>query len=122
MSPGGFKSFEHLWALPEAFTFHTQIGKRAVADRTHELATILKNGLLELPQLEVITPSDRALSSGIVCFDVKGHGPWETAEYLRRQGIVASVSPYASRHVRLATCIYNFPEEIEVLLRLLRNM
>ena len=42
MTPGGFHSFEHRWALAEAFAFHRAIGKRRVADRTRELATDLK--------------------------------------------------------------------------------
>ena len=35
MTPGGFHSFEHRWALPAALEFHTQLGGRAeVARRT----------------------------------------------------------------------------------------
>jgi len=37
MSPGGFHSFEHRWALAEAFRFHLAIGKARVARRIHEL-------------------------------------------------------------------------------------
>ena len=29
MTPGGFHSFEHRWALPAALEFHTQLGGRA---------------------------------------------------------------------------------------------
>src|SRR5690606_5756802 len=35
MSPGGFHSFEHRWALKEAFNFHLSIGKQRVQDRIH---------------------------------------------------------------------------------------
>jgi selenocysteine lyase/cysteine desulfurase len=38
MTPGGFHSFEHRWALAEAFEFHAKLGKARVAARVHELA------------------------------------------------------------------------------------
>ena len=34
-TPGGYHSFEHRWALAEAFRFHLDIGKDRVAERTH---------------------------------------------------------------------------------------
>jgi selenocysteine lyase/cysteine desulfurase len=37
MTPGGFKSFEHLWAMTQAFDFHQQIGKSQISDRIHSL-------------------------------------------------------------------------------------
>lgn len=48
-TPGGFHSFEHRWALTDAFEFHQAIGKDRVAARTAELATRLKDGVAELP-------------------------------------------------------------------------
>ena len=38
-TPGGFHSFEHRWALTDAFEFHQTIGKDRVAARTAELAS-----------------------------------------------------------------------------------
>ena len=37
MTPGGFHSFEHRWALDEAFRFHEAIGKARVTERIHSL-------------------------------------------------------------------------------------
>ncbi|HEY6085288.1 MAG TPA: aminotransferase class V-fold PLP-dependent enzyme, partial [Nitrospira sp.] len=45
MTPGGFHSFEHRWALDEAFTFHQMIGKARVTQRIYELNQQLKQGL-----------------------------------------------------------------------------
>jgi isopenicillin-N epimerase len=42
--PGGFHAFEHHWVLAEAFRFHLELGKPAVAARTRALATRLKDG------------------------------------------------------------------------------
>ena len=45
ITPGGFHSFEHRWALKEAFEFHLAIGKAKIQDRTHQLNTLLKEGM-----------------------------------------------------------------------------
>ena len=74
-TPGGFHSFEHRWALTDAFAFHQAIGKDRVAARTAELATRLKDGLAELSHVGLVTPRDPGLSSGIVCCDVTGRPP-----------------------------------------------
>ena len=44
-TPGGFHSYEHRWALNEAFDFHLRIGKDKIEARTHQLSTMLKEGM-----------------------------------------------------------------------------
>ena len=41
------------------------------------------------------------LSAGLVCFEVAGRDPTEVVSRLASRGIVASVTPYATRYVRL---------------------
>jgi isopenicillin-N epimerase len=117
MTPGGFKAFEHQWALAEAFRFHEEIGRERIAARTQALAAQLKDGLAKIVQVTLHTPRDTRLSAGIVAFDVEGRSPWSVVEHLRERGIVASVTPYARRHVRLTPSIYNTPSEVETCLR-----
>ncbi len=113
MTPGGFKPFEHRWALTEAFDLHATIGRARVADRTHQLAGQLKQGLLDLPRVRVHTPMASALSAGIVSLDVEGQDPNGVVAALRERGIVASVAPYATPHVRLTPSIRNTEAEVE---------
>lgn len=113
ITPGGFKAFEHLWSLPEAFEFHRQIGKARIAERTHRLASQLKDGLARINGVALRTPRSPDLSAGIVAFDVQGANPYAFVRGLRQKGLVASVAPYASRHVRLTPSIRNTPEEVE---------
>jgi isopenicillin-N epimerase len=113
MSPGGFKAFEHVWALTDAFDFHQSIGKDKIQERTHQLASQLKEGLIKIDNLQLRTPMSNTLSSGIICFDVEGKDPWTVVNSLRDKKIIASVTPYASRHARLTPSIYNSQEEIE---------
>lgn len=117
MSPGGFKAFEHQWALTEAFALHRAIGKPRVASRTHALARQLKEGLARMPHVTLQTPMADRLSSGIVCFDVGGMGPFAAVARLRQRNVIATVTPYAVRHVRLAPSIRNSPAEVEAVLR-----
>jgi selenocysteine lyase/cysteine desulfurase len=122
MTPGGFKPFEHRWALPEAFAFQAAMGKARVAGRTHELASQLKDGLARMSRVALRTPRAPSLSSGIVAFDVEGLTAAATVARLRERGIVASVSPYAVAHARLTPCVRNTPAEIDHALAALRDL
>src|ERR1043165_422720 len=72
MTPGGFHSFEHRWALNEAFTFHQAIGKSRVRQRIYELNQQIKQGLAQMPHITLHTPMSQDPSGGIVCFEVAG--------------------------------------------------
>lgn len=117
MTPGGFKSFEHQWALVEAFRFHLEIGKENVANRTHELNRHFKEGLAEMSHVKLYTPRDENLSSGIACFDINGMSAREVVRRLRQRKIVSTVTPYAQTHARVSPSIRNSTEEIEITLK-----
>lgn len=120
MTPGGFHSFEHRWALGEAFQFHHAIGKRRIADRIHRLNDQCKEGLARLRHVTLHTPRSRELSAGIVCFEVEGWRPDKVVEHLRTRRIMASVTPYATKYVRLAPSLLTSPEEVEKTLEEIR--
>ncbi|MGE3979639.1 MAG: aminotransferase class V-fold PLP-dependent enzyme, partial [Nitrospira sp.] len=121
MTPGGFHSFEHRWALDEAFTLHQSIGKAKVTKRIYELNQQLKQGLAAMPHVTLHTPLSQDLSAGIVCFEVAGMAPRTVVEKLRHRGIVASVTPYATQYARLAPSLLNSPQEIENTLVEIKN-
>jgi selenocysteine lyase/cysteine desulfurase len=109
MTPGGFHSFEHRWALPEAVKFHAALGGRAeVARRTHARAAELKDGLAGIDGVRVRTPRDEALSAGLVCCELDGTDPGEVVDRLRKEHrVVASVTPYRTRYVRFGPSVAN---------------
>ncbi len=117
MTPGGFHSFEHRWALDQAFVFHQAIGKPRVTQRIHELNDQLKEGLAKMPRVTLHTPLSQDLSAGIVCFAVAGLEPDQVVSRLRQRGIVASVTPYATQYARVAPGLLNSPAEIETALK-----
>ena len=122
MSPGGFKPFEHQWAMAEAFRFHQQIGKDRIAARTHALARQLKEGMAQMPHIHLHTPMSDALSAGIICFECDGLSPEAVRDQLRDQNIIATTTPYAVTYARLAPSILNTPAEIETTLQALRDL
>ncbi|HXC66608.1 MAG TPA: aminotransferase class V-fold PLP-dependent enzyme [Nitrospiraceae bacterium] len=117
MTPGGFHSFEHRWALDEAFTFHQAIGKARVTRRIYELNQQMKQGLAKMPHVTLHTPMSQDLSAGIVCFEVAGMTPRQVIERLRHRKIIGSVTPYATQYARLAPSLLTSTEDIEQTLK-----
>jgi isopenicillin-N epimerase len=122
MTPGGFHSFEHRWALAEAFRFHQAIGTARIADRIHALNDRLKRGLAKMRHIKLHTPLSRELSAGIVCFEVDGWKPDHVVDYLGRRHIIASVTPYATQYVRLAPSLLTSPDDVEKTLEAIRTI
>jgi selenocysteine lyase/cysteine desulfurase len=114
MTPGGFHSFEHRWAVPEAVEVHDRLGGRAeVARRTYARAAELKEGLANIEGVRVRTPRDEALSAGLVCCEVKGIDPGEVVDRLREEHrVVASVTPYRTRYVRFGPSVANHAGDV----------
>lgn len=122
ITPGGFHSFEYRWALNEAFQFHLDIGKAKIQKRTHELNTMMKNGIKEMSHVKLHTPMSTELSSGINCFEVDGMTPTETVKKLHDLGIVGSTTPYKTVYARLTPCILNTEEEVQTCLNTLAGI
>jgi len=117
-TPGGYKAFEHRWALADAFSFHQALGRDRIAERTRVQANQLKEGLAELPGVRVVTPMDPELSSGIVCLHIDGAAIFELPAVLReRHGLIASVTPYSMPHLRLGPSIVTSPDDVAAAIR-----
>jgi isopenicillin-N epimerase len=113
MTPGGFHSFEHRWALGEAFEFHRSIGKAKVQARIHELNRQCKEGLAAMKHVTLHTPLGEGVSSGIITFEVDGLTPAQVVKKLHEKRIVASSTPYATSYARLAPGLINAPADID---------
>ena len=115
MSPGGFHSFEHRWALPAAFAFHEQIGFARVAARIRELNTRCKEQLAKVRGVKVVTPMSPELSAGIICFSVDGKQPPDVVKALTAKKVVASVTPkfYNPMYARLAPSLLTDEADVD---------
>jgi selenocysteine lyase/cysteine desulfurase len=122
MTPGGFHSFEHRWALDRAFALHLEIGKARITARIAELNSQIKDGLAGMSHVTLHTPRDPSLSAGLVCFEVAGLAPDAVVDRLRAQRIIATTTPYSPSYARLAAGIFNTPDEVETVLREVRAL
>ena len=122
ITPGGFHSFEHRWALAEAFNLHERMGRARVAARIHALNRQLKEGLAHMPNVKLYTPAADALSAGLVCFDVQGLAPDAVVAKLGQKRIIASQTPYETSYARLTPGLLNSPQEVDVALRAVREL
>ncbi|MEV6038683.1 aminotransferase class V-fold PLP-dependent enzyme [Nonomuraea sp. NPDC052116] len=113
VTPGGFKAFEHRWAMPQAFGFMTAIGKDRVRRRTQELATRLKDGLAAIRHVTLATPRAPELSAGLVCCSIEGMAPMEAVDRLHAGKVIASVTPYDPPLLRFGTSIVTTPEQVD---------
>ena len=122
MTPGGFHSFEHRWALPEAFKLHLQLGKAEVQARIHQLNSQTKAGLAQMKNVKLHTPMSSELSSGLVCFDYKQMAPDDVVKAMHAKGVIMSSTPYRKSYARFAPSLINNEQEIELTLKALSTV
>jgi selenocysteine lyase/cysteine desulfurase len=113
MSPGGFHSLEHRWALYDAFKWNLELGKENIYDRVHYLNRICKQGLAEMPHVKLHTPMSDEFSAGIISFEVEGYTTEEVIEELKKKKIIATAGPYKISWARFTPGIINSEEEIK---------
>jgi selenocysteine lyase/cysteine desulfurase len=121
-TPGGYHSFEHRWALAEAFALHAAIGRTRVAERTHTLAAALKDGLAGIAKVHLRTPRDPGLSAGIVCCEVDGLSAGEAVNRLRAAKVHASPTPYTPSYLRFGPSILTTESDVDKALAAVRAL
>ena len=93
-TPGGCHSFEHRWALAQAFEYQSKLGRAAVAEHVHALAQRLKDGLAELPARAADHAARRrGLRPGSSASRSTGWTPRTAVARLLERRIRASVTP-----------------------------
>ncbi|MFI6711753.1 aminotransferase class V-fold PLP-dependent enzyme [Nonomuraea sp. NPDC050478] len=112
-TPGGYKAFEHRWAMTQAFNFQKAIGKDRIQRRTQELATRLKSGLRALPHVRLATPDSPGLSAGLVCCSIDGMDAAQAVSRLHGRKVIASTTPYVPSLLRFGTSIVTTPEQVD---------
>jgi selenocysteine lyase/cysteine desulfurase len=120
-TPGGYHSFEHRWALADAFALHAKIGPERIQARIHALATRLKDGLAETPGITLKTPREPELSAGLTCCLRGDEDPRTTVDRLRSRKVLASVTPYEPPYVRFGTGLFSGEGDVDAALAALRG-
>jgi len=122
VSPGGFVAFEHTLAIPAALELHRTIGRGNIASRITELNAAFREGAVKIPRLTLHTPRDPAVSGGLSCFEIAGLTADQVTERLTAKRIRTTSSPYKVSYARVSAGVMNMPEEIDSVLRVLREM
>ncbi|MCF2944889.1 aminotransferase class V-fold PLP-dependent enzyme [Paenibacillus tarimensis] len=122
MTPGGFHSLEHRWALTDAFKFVKSIGKEQIKERIHSLNRYCKERLHRMDHVTLHTPISELLSAGIIAFEVDGYSTKQTVAHLLSHRIVCTAAPYFLSYARFTPGIYNTFEEIDEALRVIADM
>lgn len=121
-TPGGFKPYEHFWALHEAFEFHLDIGKQRVQQRIHELTEHAIRELHDVDGIHVRTPINPELRAGVISFRIDGHGPYQIVDRLRADDIVSSVTPEDHPRARIAPGLLTDHRDVEQTVAALRKL
>jgi selenocysteine lyase/cysteine desulfurase len=110
--------------MKTAVEFQNKIGKANIEARVRQLATRLRQGLIEIPGVRLQTPMDPKLSAGLTHFSIEGV-PMDNA----REGImdlghihIRTSSRGDVSGCRASTHFYNMPEEVDELLRCVRHI
>ena len=120
-TPGGFHSFEHRWALAQAFGFQRAIGPARIQARVRSLAARLRRGLAGIGGVRLITPPG-ALMAGLVMVDLANAPAERVVAELRSAGIATSVPPYEQRYVRFGTQVTLSPADVDAAVRAVRRL
>jgi len=121
-TPGGYHSFEHRWALAEAFAVHEAIGRTRIAERSHTLAATLKDRLAGIPKVRLRTPKSPELSAALVCCEVEGYGPRDAVARLRADDVWASATPYSPSYLRFGTSMLTNESDVDRALAAVRSL
>ncbi len=122
VSPGGFVAFEHLLAVPAAVDLHRSIGRDRIAARIADLNASFRDAAAKIKGLTLHTPRDPKLSAGISCFEVDGLTVDQVTERLAAKKIRTTTSPYKKSYARVAAGIMNSPDDIDTVLRAIREL
>jgi selenocysteine lyase/cysteine desulfurase len=121
-TPGGYHSFEHRWALADAFDLHERIRRDRVTARIRELAARLKDGLAGINGVSLVTPRGPGLSAGVVCFRAGDEPLDRSVERLAQQKVVATSTPYRTSYLRFGPTIVNSEEHVDAAVRAVRTL
>ena len=92
-TPGGYHSFEHRWALAEAFRSTSTSAATGWPPAPPSRRPRSSRAWPRSPGVRLVTPTAEDLSAGIVCFDIEGTEPVEVVGRLAGAGFDTSRHP-----------------------------
>jgi len=104
--------------LGAAFDFLNYIGIENIEKRSRKMATYLKEELLKIPRVELMTPLNPKYSAAIVTFKIKGkkYSDIQKALHEDYKCRVRGILEHDLNGIRISNAIYNNFDEIDYLL------
>jgi len=125
----GTTSFATTLALEDALNFHEAIGQTRKAQRLRFLRDRWTEALRDVPQLQILTPSDPRLAAGITAFRLRGRGTVAENVALAKRlldefGIftVHRTGVAGGACVRVTPALFTRPGEIDALVAALKTI
>ncbi|MBK7845589.1 MAG: hypothetical protein IPJ71_18245 [Bdellovibrionales bacterium] len=81
----------------------------------------MKQGLLKIPHVNLITPLDERLSAGLIGFEVAGMTPENVVQALAKENIVSSVNSRLKTTARLFPSLLTCEADVETVLKVIQN-
>ena len=108
----------------DAIDFYNEVGPQRKEDRLRYLQTYWTSKVRDLPHVVVNTPADPARSCGIANVGIKGMKPGDLAKTLLDKYKIYTVAIDGQNvfGCRIVPNIYTTPEELDVLVRALREL
>ena len=107
--------------LLAAVSFIQSVGVDSIEQRNLDLATSLKEALIETPGVTVLSPLDRQGSSGLVSFSIDGIEPAEVVSYLWDEHRIAARRVAYPPGVRASLHFFNTEDEVDRLIGAVRQ-
>ncbi|MDI6798706.1 MAG: cysteine desulfurase [Candidatus Aenigmarchaeota archaeon] len=130
---GGIQNYAGAIGFGAAVDYLTKIGMKNIEDYEKELAKLLIEGLLEVPNLALIGPKDWRKKNALVSFNIKGIEPQDLAIMLDENNIAVRSGMHCAYpfhkfigenkgSVRASLYFYNTKEEIGIFIEKLKEI
>jgi len=113
-----------IYALWKAVEFQNAIGKERIEKRIRQLSRYIRNNLLNIKGLQLMTPVRDDMNCGINSFSIDGFTHKDIGDALREKGNIyyRTVAEYNYNWIRLSTHIYNTFKEIDTACEILNDL
>lgn len=124
------RRFEHVGTANEslvaglaaAVAFHQQIGREAIEARSRALATMLHEGLSQVPGVRIVSPHAATLRSAMVSFTKDNETAAQLQGRLGAAGIrTRRISESGYEYLRLSTAMHVLPRDVERVVALIER-
>ena len=119
----GFRNYVGMVGLESSIKYLLKFGMDNIRKKNIQLAKLLHDELINLPNIVVYGPDDPEQRTSIVSFNVKGIDPQTVVDKLAKQGIILAVREiYDQKIVRASPHFFNRESDMIHLVDIIRDL